>query len=129
MHLAVSENKAESIKNMVDMRGETSLGDLFNAVDERGNSPLFCAKEPETVRTILDLDKNREIALERQKDSKPLAEHCIEQRYCNILASLIILNFLLHSGLWFQPPHPSISSHIKGSHSVMEKKLPPACCS
>ena len=62
MHWAVSENKTESIKNMVDVRGETSLGELFNAVDKKGNSPLFCAKEPETVRTILEFDTKGEIS-------------------------------------------------------------------
>ena len=84
MHGAVSGSNNESIKNMVDVRGEISLGELFNAVDEAGNSPLFCAKKAETVRTILDLDENCEIALERRKDLKPLAEYCIEQRYHNI---------------------------------------------
>ena len=83
MHDAVSGSNNDSIKNMVDVRGEISLGEMFNAVDKRGNSPIFCAKKAETVRMILDLDENCEIFLKRQTDLKPLVEYCIEERYHN----------------------------------------------
>ena len=58
---AVLESRNDSIKNMVDVRGETSLGELFNAVDKEGNSPLSCAKSSDTVKMILELDTQGEI--------------------------------------------------------------------
>ena len=61
MHYAVSESKFERIENMEDARGEISFGELFNAVDKEGNSPLYFAKLAETVNIILQLDTDGEI--------------------------------------------------------------------
>ena len=61
MHFAVIEGKNDSIKNMVEARGELSLSKLFDAADKQGNSPLFYEKSLETVKLIIDLDKRGEI--------------------------------------------------------------------
>ena len=41
-----------------------SLGEFFNVVDNAGNSPLFYAISPETVRMVLEMDTNGEIVVD-----------------------------------------------------------------
>ena len=62
MHIAISGGNKDSIKNMVNARGEISQIEVFNAVDKQGKTPLFYESSLETVNVIIDLDKKGEIA-------------------------------------------------------------------
>ena len=89
MHWACSGNKNESIKNMVDVRGETSLNELFDAMDKAGKSPLFllCSKSQTSFKNILkEVDPSGKIAMDTR-----LLQYVTRQGNIKLLSALISL--------------------------------------
>ena len=92
MHLAVSESKDDSIKNMVNARGQISLSELFNVVDEEGMSPVLRVKSQGTLNLILLLGMKDEIAC-HIKTSK-LLQNAVRQGNVELVSALVSKSFM-----------------------------------
>ena len=89
MHLAVSKGDVNWINNVVETRGETSVAELFNAMDKSGKSPLFLlsSKSPTSFKNILqEIDPTGVIA----QDTR-LLQYVARQGNIKLVSTLISL--------------------------------------
>ena len=68
------------------------MGELFNAVDKDGNSPLLCLNTGATVQTVLELDRTGDLA--RDIKASLLLNNASRIRNLDLMTALLTMVFM-----------------------------------